>query len=82
MVQKATKFRKKYHKQVASTGPKTLAEASWKHVKLSGPVISDEGADLEGLIGLEILENYDRKLVTKDKKKVMVIAFVICGSNH
>ncbi|XP_055624012.1 ATP-dependent RNA helicase DDX24 [Toxorhynchites rutilus septentrionalis] len=69
MVQKAAKFKKRFYKQPASTGPKTLAEASWKHVKLSGPVISDDGADLEGLIGLEVLENYDRKLVTKDKKK-------------
>lgn len=38
-------------------------------MKLSGPVISDDGGDLAGLIGLEILENYDRALVTKDKKK-------------
>nr|XP_029713609.1 ATP-dependent RNA helicase DDX24 [Aedes albopictus] len=68
MVQKNRKFKQRY-RPPPSSGPKTLPEASWKHVKLSGPVISDDGGDLAGLIGLEILENYDRTLVTKDKKK-------------
>lgn len=68
MVQKSKKFKQRY-RPPTSSGPKTLPEASWKHVKLSGPVISDDGGDLAGLIGLEILENYDRALVTKDKKK-------------
>lgn len=67
MVQKAAKFKKRFKKVVS--GPKSLQEASWKHVKLNGPVISDEGADLAGFIGLEILENYDRTLVKKDKTK-------------
>ncbi|XP_065085964.1 ATP-dependent RNA helicase DDX24 [Ochlerotatus camptorhynchus] len=69
MVQKTKKFKHRYRPPPPSSGPRTLPEASWKHVKLSGPVISDEGGDLAGLIGLEILENYDRTLVTKDKKK-------------
>ncbi|XP_039432166.1 ATP-dependent RNA helicase DDX24 [Culex pipiens pallens] len=70
MVQKAAKFRGKYRKVApAPKGPKTLPEASWKNVKLSGPVISDDGADLAGFIGLEVLECYDRSLVQKEKKK-------------
>ncbi|XP_062559498.1 ATP-dependent RNA helicase DDX24-like [Armigeres subalbatus] len=68
MVQKGKKFKQRF-KPPTSSGPKTLPEASWKHVKLSGPVICDDGGDLAGLIGLEILENYDRALVKKDKKK-------------
>lgn len=68
MVQKTAKFRNRF-KKVSVTGPKTLSAASWKQVKLSGPVISDDGADLAGLIGLEVLESYDKKLVKKDRKK-------------
>ncbi|XP_055535210.1 ATP-dependent RNA helicase ddx24 [Wyeomyia smithii] len=68
MVQKSAKFRSKLRK-AAVTGPKTLSDVSWKQVKLSGPVISDDGADLAGLIGLEILESYDKTLVTKEKRK-------------
>lgn len=69
MVQKSSKFRSKF-KKPATTGPKTISDASWKQVKLSGPVISDDGADLAGLIGLEILESYDKALVKKEKRKV------------
>ncbi|XP_055599928.1 ATP-dependent RNA helicase DDX24 isoform X2 [Uranotaenia lowii] len=72
MVQKAKKFRHKMMKKrpAAPKGPKSLPEASWKPVKLDGPVISDDGGDLAGLIGLEILETYDRSLVLKDKKQL------------
>lgn len=77
MVQKAAKFRGKYRKVApAPKGPKTLPEASWKNVKLSGPVISDDGADLAGFIGLEVLECYDRSLVQKEKKKVGWLGWV------
>ncbi|XP_058833519.1 ATP-dependent RNA helicase DDX24 [Topomyia yanbarensis] len=69
MVKKSSNFRTKSRK-ITLTGAKTLPDASWKQVKLSGPVISDDGGDLAGLIGLEILESYDRSLVKKDKKKV------------
>lgn len=78
MVQKNKKFKHRFRPPPPSSGPRTLPEASWKHVKLSGPVISDEGGDLAGLIGLEILENYDRSLVNKDKKKVCTyIIFIL-----
>lgn len=40
----------------------------WKKVKLSGNLLSDDGgASLEGLLGLEVLENYDKKSITKEK---------------
>lgn len=45
-------------------------DASWQQVKLNGPVISDEGADFGGFIGLEVLENYSGDFVRKEKRKV------------
>uniref|UniRef100_A0A182USU1 RNA helicase n=1 Tax=Anopheles merus TaxID=30066 RepID=A0A182USU1_ANOME len=44
-------------------------DASWQQVKLNGPVISDEGADFGGFIGLEVLENYSGDFVRKEKRK-------------
>ncbi|XP_055310394.1 ATP-dependent RNA helicase DDX24 [Sitodiplosis mosellana] len=49
----------------------TSANPQWKKVKLSGNLLSmdDGGAGLEGLLGLEILENYgDTITVTKGKQ--------------
>ncbi|XP_055920593.1 ATP-dependent RNA helicase DDX24 [Eupeodes corollae] len=40
----------------------------WEKVKIKGNVISDDGGGFEGLIGLEVLENYDKVLVEKGKK--------------
>ncbi|XP_031627076.1 ATP-dependent RNA helicase DDX24 isoform X2 [Contarinia nasturtii] len=42
----------------------------WKKIKLSGNLLSDDGgASLEGLLGLEVLENYDGVIsVTKEKR--------------
>lgn len=48
---------------------KKINEKSWKTVKIDGPVISDDG-NLEGLVGLEILEDYNNSFVKKEKKKV------------
>ena len=45
--------------------------AEWKKVKLNGPVISDDGGDLAGFLGLEILEDYDKRLLKKEKKMKM-----------
>lgn len=40
----------------------------WEKVKLSGNLLSDDGgANLEGLLGLEVLENYDRSSIKKQK---------------
>lgn len=48
----------------------SVANPQWKKVKLSGNLLSmdDGGAGLEGLLGLEILENYGGAIsVTKGK---------------
>uniref|UniRef100_A0A182K4F4 ATP-dependent RNA helicase n=1 Tax=Anopheles christyi TaxID=43041 RepID=A0A182K4F4_9DIPT len=50
-------------------GQQKAKDASWQPVKLNGPVISDEGADFGGFIGLEILENYSGAFVRKEKTK-------------
>lgn len=45
-----------------------LKSAQWKKVKLTGNLLSDDGGiGLEGLLGLEVLENPDTISVTKEK---------------
>uniref|UniRef100_A0A182LW13 ATP-dependent RNA helicase n=1 Tax=Anopheles culicifacies TaxID=139723 RepID=A0A182LW13_9DIPT len=48
---------------------KKVESQSWQPVKLSGPVIADEGADFGGFVGLEILENYSGDFVRKERRK-------------
>lgn len=43
--------------------PKPSSDNKWEKVKLKGNVIAEEGVGLEGLIGLEVLENYDAGLI-------------------
>lgn len=52
-----------------ATAPKS--NPSWTKIKLAGNLISDDGgAGLEGLLGLEVLEDYGGVLsVTKEKPK-------------
>ncbi|XP_049290161.1 ATP-dependent RNA helicase ddx24 [Anopheles funestus] len=50
-------------------GRKKVHNVSWQPVKLSGPVIADEGADFGGFVGLEILENYSGDFVRQEQKK-------------
>lgn len=46
----------------------TKTKLPWKKVKLSGNLLSDDGgASLEGLLGLEVLENYNGISITKEK---------------
>lgn len=45
-------------KNVAETNDK-----KWKKVKIKGSVITEEGVGLEGLIGLEVLQDYDSNLI-------------------
>lgn len=68
---------KKKKKNVASGVQKTKLKkqnnspVQWKKVKLSGNLLSmdDGGAGLEGLLGLEVLENYDGAIsITKEKR--------------
>ena len=42
----------------------------WKEVKLSGNLLTDDSVGmLDGLIGLEVLEDYDKSMVQKIKNK-------------
>lgn len=57
-------------KKGKSPGDKEIATTKlpWKKVKLSGNLLSDDGgASLEGLLGLEVLENYSGLSITKQK---------------
>lgn len=40
-------------------------ELNWQKVKIKGPVISNDAKGLEGLIGLEVLEDYNLQSVLK-----------------
>lgn len=63
-----------------SGAKQTGKKASWKKVKLAGKLLSDEGgAGLEGLIGLEVLENYSNNLsvIKENVKRVSVFKFQI-----
>lgn len=37
---------------------------AWSKVKIAGSLVTDDGGGLEGLIGLEVLENYDKDVIT------------------
>lgn len=42
----------------------------WERVKVEGQVFTHDNADFEGFSSLEVLENYDRRLVKKTKTQV------------
>ncbi|XP_053668017.1 ATP-dependent RNA helicase ddx24 [Anopheles marshallii] len=67
-MQKQRKFNPKKgpHKYLGRKKPQSSA---WQPVKLNGPVIADEGADFDGFVGLEILENYSGDFLRKEKNK-------------
>lgn len=50
-----------------TTAPK---EENWQKVKIKGHVISDDFGGYEGLIGLEVLKDYDATLVKSSQKRV------------
>lgn len=62
---------KKIKVESKSNKIKTIGDAleckAWEKVKIKGNVISDDGGGFEGLIGLEVLEEYDSKLVENAK---------------
>ncbi|EDV35855.1 uncharacterized protein Dana_GF12675 [Drosophila ananassae] len=45
-------------------------EENWQKVKIKGHVISDDFGGYEGLIGLEVLKDYDATLVKSSQKRV------------
>lgn len=47
-----------------------MGKSTWKDVKLTGTLLTDDSVGmLEGLIGLEVLEGYDKSMIQKVKKK-------------
>lgn len=49
--------------------------AQWKEVKLCGNLITDDSVgSLEGLIGLEVLEDYDKSMINKGRVERVNIA--------
>ncbi|KAL5288161.1 DDX24 family protein [Megaselia abdita] len=44
-------------------------DLNWQKVKIKGPVISNDASGLEGLIGLEVLEDYNLQSVLKGGEK-------------
>ncbi|KAH8280322.1 hypothetical protein KR018_002723 [Drosophila ironensis] len=50
--------------------PAAPKEENWQKVKIKGHVISDDFAGFEGLIGLEVLKDYDATLVKSSQKRI------------
>lgn len=65
-------FKKKAPKKTQKNGKvkkATKAPAvAWSKVKIAGNLVTDDGGGLEGLIGLEVLENYEPSVVTSSGK--------------
>lgn len=64
------------------TGAVSKAKKSnvgWKKVKLAGKLISDDGGvGLEGLLGLEVLEDYSGVASVTKVKFARVKVFILC----
>lgn len=50
-----------------SSDTKPSVEGSWSKVKIAGNLITNDGGGLEGLVGLEVLETYDKNIISKAK---------------
>lgn len=65
----------------AGTFKAKKSNTEWKKIKLAGKLISDDGGvGLEGLLGLEVLEDYGGMSITKtkfEKVKVFILQFEI-----
>lgn len=57
----------KSKKKSKSNDTNKSVESSWSKVKIAGNLITNDGGGLEGLIGLEVLENYDKNIISKTK---------------
>lgn len=58
----------KLAKKVSKNSIKSTANSKkWKKVKIAGNLVSDDGGGLEGLIGLEIMEDYGTNVIKTDK---------------
>lgn len=61
-----------------TTDKKPAIEGSWSKVKISGNLITNDGGGLEGLIGLEVLEDYDNNIISKAKVTSNCKIFNVC----
>ncbi|KAG4074022.1 hypothetical protein HA402_014227 [Bradysia odoriphaga] len=52
----------------SAVGSFDITFRSWSKVKIAGNLITNDGGGLEGLVGLEVLENYDKNIIAKAKK--------------
>ena len=50
-----------------SINSKESTKNKWSKVKIAGNLVTNDGGGLEGLIGLEVMENYDKSIITKAK---------------
>lgn len=50
---------------------------AWSKVKIAGSLVTDDGGGLEGLIGLEVLEDYDKDVITS-KVRCLICHVVSC----
>lgn len=48
-----------------------LGKSKWVKVKIKGNVMSEENVGLEGLIGLEVLKDYDSTLIETKQVKTL-----------
>ncbi|XP_050090271.1 ATP-dependent RNA helicase ddx24 [Anopheles aquasalis] len=69
MQKKQRKFKPKKFPGKPKNGSVAVKPGAWEAVKISGAVISDEGADLGGFIGLEVMENYGNQFLRTPKLK-------------
>lgn len=61
------KIKSKAKAKSKTTDKKHSIEGSWSKVKIAGNLITNDGGGLEGLIGLEVLEDYDKNIISKAK---------------
>lgn len=65
--QRTTKMKIKSKQKSKLPDKKPSIEGSWSKVKIAGSLITNDGGGLEGLVGLEVLENYDKNIISKTK---------------
>lgn len=59
------------------TKQQPLPSTGWKKVKIAGRLMSDDGgAGLEGLLGVEVLENFDAPIKRQKFEKVGIPMFL------
>lgn len=72
------KINSKPKKKVATKKTPSTVDGSWSKVKIAGNLISNDGGGLEGLIGLEVLENYDTNMISTAKVKSQPVTVPTC----